>query len=223
MDESTKTKAVWGEYEFNIIKGKGIDIGCGTDPITEDVIKFDMDSGDANDIIKSVNEQYDYVYSSHCLEHMVDPRKSLKEWWALVKPGGHLILIVPDEDLYEQGYWPSLFNPDHKATFTISKQKSWSPCSHNILDVIKDLEHAVLVNVKLLDRHYKRRLLNHGRYSWRLAFCSVRASYILQKRLNNIGFNIKMVLDFFMCILGLPVDQTTGRAMAQIQLIVKKE
>ena len=52
---------------------------------------------------------------------MRDPRSAIAQWWGLVKPGGVLFVIVPDEDLYEQGFWPSRFNCDHKWTFTIAK------------------------------------------------------------------------------------------------------
>ena len=44
----------------------------------------------------------------------------------MLEPGGHLIVTVPDEDLYEQGHFPSDYNRDHKWTFTIHKPKSWS-------------------------------------------------------------------------------------------------
>jgi hypothetical protein len=66
---------------------------------------------------------------------MHDPRKALLECWQLVRVGGHLFFIVPDEALYEQGVFPSRFNADHKATFTISKAQSWSPISINVLDL----------------------------------------------------------------------------------------
>ncbi len=46
-------------------------------------------------------------------------------------------MTVPEEDLYEQGVWPSRFNPDHKWTFTIAKSSSWSPRSINVVDVVK--------------------------------------------------------------------------------------
>jgi SAM-dependent methyltransferase len=109
-----------------------------------------------------VHEQFDFVYSSHCLEHMRDPRSALLEWWKLVKPGGHLLFIVPDEDLYEQGVFPSRFNSDHKATFTISKARSWSPVSINVLDLARTLPNAELVSLVLHDHSYDRRLLRHG-------------------------------------------------------------
>jgi 2-polyprenyl-3-methyl-5-hydroxy-6-metoxy-1,4-benzoquinol methylase len=80
--------------------------------------------GDANEISRFVSEQFDYVYSSHCLEHTRNPRTTILDWWKLVKPDGHLFVMIPDEDPYEQGVFPSRFNDSHKATFTISKARS---------------------------------------------------------------------------------------------------
>src|ERR1700682_1052705 len=128
-DESSKTRRLWGPLEASVLRGDGIDIGCGTDPVFPDVTPFDVAQGDANHVSRYVDRQFDFVYASHCLEHMVDPRLALVAWWGLVKPGGALFFIVPDEDLYEQGFWPSRFNADHKWTFTISKHSSWSPVS----------------------------------------------------------------------------------------------
>jgi len=117
--EASKTKQILSEDEKKIFQGKGIDIGCGLDPILPSARPFDIKDGDANVITQYINEEYDYVFSSHCLEHMRNPSEAIQEWWKLVKEEGHLIFTVPDEDLYEQGYFPSLFNDDHKSTFTI--------------------------------------------------------------------------------------------------------
>jgi SAM-dependent methyltransferase len=162
MDETSKTKKIWGPLELKILQGSGIDIGCGPDPVFPDVRQFDIKDGDANHITQFVHEQFDYVYASHCLEHMRDPRQAVLEWWQLVKTGGHLFFIVPDEDLYEQGVFPSRFNPDHKATFTISKSQSWSPASVNVLDLARSLPGGDLVSLTLQDRGYDRSLLRHG-------------------------------------------------------------
>ena len=51
---------------------------------------------------------------------MRDVPQALEQWWQLVKPGGAMVIVVPDEDLYEQGAWPSLFNRDHSATFRLN-------------------------------------------------------------------------------------------------------
>lgn len=162
MNETSKSKAVWGDVEKQILRGSGIDIGCGPDPVSETVRKFDMGDGDANKISEFVKEQFDFVYASHCLEHMHFPAKAIAEWWKLVKPGGHLFFMVPDEDLYEQGVFPSRFNPDHKATFTLSKAKSWSPVSINVLELANSLPGARIVSLVLHDHGYDRSRLRFG-------------------------------------------------------------
>lgn len=39
---------------------------------------------------------YDAVLSSHCLEHVADPLRALGEWSRVVRPGGCLLLALPD-------------------------------------------------------------------------------------------------------------------------------
>lgn len=215
--EATKTREFWGPEVVSLLRGDGIDIGCGPDPVTPEVDRFDVDDGDANQITKYVNKRYDFVFSSHTLEHMRDPHAALREWWALVKPGGHLIVIVPDEDLYEQGHFPSIFNGDHKWTFTIAKARSWSPKSINVLDLVRSVD-ADLVSVTLQDQRYDRRLLRFGSTRWerrtgrriqRLAtkFPALSAAAFVAARL-----------------LGVVIDQTaaTDGALAQIQIVLRR-
>ena len=89
--------------------GTGIDIGAGLDPLgvyaplfplMGPVRAWDMIDGDAMLMEGVADRSYDFVNSSHCLEHLADPGVSLQS--------GHLLIIVPDEDLYEQGVWPSM-------------------------------------------------------------------------------------------------------------------
>lgn len=156
MNEAQKTYALWPEPIRDLVRGSGIDIGCGDCPISESVIPFDRNQGDANHILKYVNSKFDFVFSSHCLEHMNDPSSALLDWWSLVKPGGALIVIVPDEDLYEQGMFPSIFNFDHKHTFTICKQSSWSNKSLNMYTLTKALPNGNVVRLILQDHNYDR-------------------------------------------------------------------
>lgn len=44
------------------------------------------------------NESYDFVLSSHCLEHLADPIGGLEEWTRVLRPGGVLALAVPHKD-----------------------------------------------------------------------------------------------------------------------------
>lgn len=130
----------------DVFVGDGIDIGAGNDkldicpefPLIKSVKGFDVGNGNAQYILKYEEpKSYDFVYSSHCLEHMFDPAQALEDWGSLVKKDGYLVIVVPDEDLYEQGVFPSRSNRDHKFTFTLNKYKSWSFASINLLEMIE--------------------------------------------------------------------------------------
>lgn len=58
----------------------------------------------------------DAVFSSHLLEHLDDPEKALKEWWRVIKVGGHLVLYLPHRDLYPNSPKDG-GNKDHKWNF----------------------------------------------------------------------------------------------------------
>lgn len=42
------------------------------------------------------DSSYDFVLSSHCLEHVANPLAALKEWFRITRPGGWLVLALPD-------------------------------------------------------------------------------------------------------------------------------
>jgi len=66
------------------------------------------------------------------------------------------VITVPDEDLYDQGVFPSTFNRDHKWTFTIFKTQSWSDRSLNLLDMMRDIgEAAEVVRIEQLSANYR--------------------------------------------------------------------
>jgi len=153
-----------------VFRGRGIDIGHGGDLLNRDNLfpnvrscdGFDQRDGDAQHILRHRSGQsYDFVYSSHCLEHLQDPASALRSWFDLVRPSGFLILVVPDEDLYEQGNWPSRFNADHKWTFTVRKRQSWSPRSINVVDMYLDsLSAFSFIRISLLDDNYDYAIAN---------------------------------------------------------------
>jgi len=112
-------------------KGCGLDIGCGSlkeekgyaplNKITPTAIGVDRGytniSGDAYDLHWFRDSVLDFVFSSHLLEHLHHPKKAIKEWWRVLRKGGHLVLYLPHRDLYptiESGKG----NKDHKFDFT---------------------------------------------------------------------------------------------------------
>ncbi len=53
---------------------------------------------EAGDLSKIENEVYDFIASCHCLEHVANPIKALKEWNRVLKPGGLFVLVLPDKN-----------------------------------------------------------------------------------------------------------------------------
>lgn len=227
MNETSKTRAVRPHnFDQLYLQGRVIDIGCGDDLVCEWAERFDVEDGDANDILSHrALESYDAVHSSHCLEHMHDPVAALAQWWSLVKPGGFLILVVPDEDLYEQGCWPSQFNSDHKWTFRLDKKSSWSPVSHEIRSLVATLPNAKTLGAEIHDHGYDYTLQ---------AKCGdpVREPTWLIGKMNrkirkaNIRESAKVRLwravDKYARYRNVLVDQTMRDALAQIQVIAQK-
>lgn len=108
--------------------GHGIDIGSGDDILDksvftriESVLPYDKDQGDANLCQNLADNSFDFVYSSHCLEHMNNVEQAFRNWLRICKPGGHLVVAVPHEVYYEKNIWPSFFNQDHKFSFRLEQ------------------------------------------------------------------------------------------------------
>lgn len=151
-DESKKSG--WRYHKY--LLGDGIDIGCGNDPVLPGVRKFDIihGDGDAQKMDSIGDESFDFVYSSHTLEHVHNPLEALLNWWRILKFNGHLVVMIPEEDLYEQSIWPPAWNDDHKRTFAIHRDKSWSPQTTNVLDLVRHLPDHKLLLIETLDANY---------------------------------------------------------------------
>lgn len=106
-----------GFYDL-YVRLPGLDIGCGIDPVHPDFDRWDIRFGHADaTVLDGVPDgRYATVYSSHLLEHLVDPVAALREWWRVLGRNGHLIVAVPHRDLYERRLTlPSVWNSDHKS------------------------------------------------------------------------------------------------------------
>lgn len=109
----------------------GLDVGCGPKKVWPHLIgidngvdtqlfgvqmKPDMVVSSADRLGIFADNAVENVYSSHLLEHIVQWQAALREWWRIVKPGGHLCLYLPHADLYPNVGQPGA-NPDHKHDF----------------------------------------------------------------------------------------------------------
>lgn len=57
----------------------------------------------------------DYIFSSHCLEHLENYVKALKHWKEVLRPGGQLFLYLPHPDMK---YWLPQNCEKHLHQFT---------------------------------------------------------------------------------------------------------
>lgn len=169
--------------------GDGIDIGGKPDPLSlygeffplmGDIKIWDLEDGDAQFMETVADDSFDFVNSSHCLEHLRDPAEGLRNWLRIVKPGGYIVALVPDEDLYEQGIFPSTNNLDHKHTFTIFKEKSWSPASINLLTLFAQLgPQARVERIEQLNSSFRYALPRYDQTVTPIGECAIE--FVLRK------------------------------------------
>jgi ubiquinone/menaquinone biosynthesis C-methylase UbiE len=177
-------------YANTYFAGNGIDIGAGDDslgkykqqfPLMTEVRAWDLPDGDAQEMATVEDNTYDFVHSSHCLEHMVNPYQAYKNWLRICKPGGHIITTIPDEDLYEQGVFPSTFNNDHKSTWTILKEKSWSPVSINVLELVYQFRSEIeVLKMELINGAFNYNLPRIDQTYHSISECAIE--FIVRKR-----------------------------------------
>ncbi len=185
-NETSKCKELrkqLGHFDL-YLNGEGLDIGCGPDKLIIEngvVLGWDLQQGDATFLGGLEDNSFDFVYSSHCLEHMYDVGTALANWTRVLKPGGWLYIVVPDYTLYEHNCWPSKYNSNHKVSFS---------CSVTRTDVMRK-NHYCLPDDLLLELPQMRLdmvFLQHDNYNY------------------NRG----------------DIDQTRGKALAQICIILQK-
>lgn len=115
-------------------RGIGVDVGCGSKKTHPNALGVDITSkGEAGkfgsekrriseaDIHASGDNLYmfadgvlDYVVARHNLEHYEDPIKTLKEWKRVLRRGGVLGIVLPDNDELDT----IKIDPTHKHVFT---------------------------------------------------------------------------------------------------------
>ena len=193
MRELTKSiarRAADSRFIRTYFVGEGVDIGGAPDPLSlyteffpliRSVRIWDMPDGDAEFMATVPDETFDFVHSSHCLEHLRNPIQGINNWFRILKPGGHLIATVPEEDLYEQGIFPSTFNLDHKWTFTVNKESSWSLNSINLLTLLTELGASADIRlVAVEDRLYRYELPRFDQTSTPVSESAIE--FIVRKR-----------------------------------------
>jgi len=154
-------ETIFRRLEFNQVinytKGVGVDIGCGLNKIHSCAIGIDFRLGDKDfgypfgaNIKCSRNNEclqlpffsdecLDFAFSSHCLEHFSNPRKSIQEMLRVLKPGGNLVLILPDMRYYPRK-GEAEANPDHE----------WDCSPSTLIEMVTAIGESELVQIDTL-------------------------------------------------------------------------
>jgi len=83
---------------------------------------------------------YDFLVSSHAIEHIANPLKAMREWKRVIRPGGYLALVVPDK---------------HR---TFDHRRPTTPMHHLVQDLERDVGEDDLTHVDESERlHDDRR------------------------------------------------------------------
>jgi SAM-dependent methyltransferase len=177
-------------YVNTYFTGAGIDIGAGGDGLTKyrqqfpfitEIKEWDRADGDAQFMEGVADNTYNFIHSSHCLEHINDPYEAFEHWIRICKPGGHIITTIPEEDLYEQGVYPSTFNGGHITTWTIMKEESWSPVSINLLEFLYQFKAQIEIKkIELLNASYIYDVTRFDQTYDHISECAIE--FIVRKR-----------------------------------------
>lgn len=133
-------------YAKYFCKGVGIDIGCNNEEWSFPGSKcIDIEFNDPWDAYNLPDEKYDYIFSSHCLEHLNDWVGALDYWTDHLKDdSGVLFLYLPH---YDQKYWRPWNNRKHNHAFFPQIIVDYLTDSgyKNIIHSEKDLNHSFIV------------------------------------------------------------------------------
>ena len=105
-------KIVWEVAPY--LKGRGLDLGAGMFKILPHAISIDSGEHsatfghpfvanlrmDCEKLDAFSSQSMDFVFSSHLLEHIVNYKAALREWWRVIQIGGKLVLYLPHKSFY---------------------------------------------------------------------------------------------------------------------------
>ncbi len=98
-------------FALEVCKGVGYDIGCNRKEwCFADSFPIDIVFDTPYNAYELPDMQVDYIFSSHCLEHLRDWVEALDYWYTKLKKGGVLFLYLPHPS---QTYWKPWHNRKH--------------------------------------------------------------------------------------------------------------
>lgn len=130
-------------FAQQVCKGVGYDIGCNRIEwaLPKSIpVDITLSEYSANNLPET---KVDYIFSSHCLEHLDKWVVVLDYWTSKLKQGGVLFLYLPH---YDQEYWRAWNNRKHVNIFTpkIIKDYLISNGFKNVFVSERDLNHSFM-------------------------------------------------------------------------------
>lgn len=184
-----------GEYLSQMLersKGKVLDLGCGFGDLLEDLTRRGCDAcgvevnpraveaclkkglkvaGGTLENAHFENESFDTVILCHLIEHLPDPKATLKEIYRILKPQGLVLIYCPNADSYFADffgkYWQGWAMPLHfyhftsrtiqdlacGAGFKVNKIRAVTPewiFSGSLNQYLSDRQRGILLNLQKL-------------------------------------------------------------------------
>lgn len=99
-------------YAKHFCKGNGVDVGCNRlEWCFPEAIPVDPIISSSTHAMDLGISGLDFIYSSHCLEHLDSWTEAVEYWTKCLRSGGVLFLYLPH---YSQRYWRPWNNKKHK-------------------------------------------------------------------------------------------------------------
>ena len=80
-------------------RGKGLDVGASSWPLPGAISVQDEGGQNAYTLDNFQNGELDYIFSSHCLEHLERWQEALRLWIRKIKIGGIIFLYLPHNSM----------------------------------------------------------------------------------------------------------------------------
>lgn len=132
-------------FAQEVCRGFGADIGCNrAEWSLPGSVLIDPAIDPAHDAMELPAVKFDYIFSSHCLEHLQDWVAALDHWATRLKTGATLFLYLPHSD---QQYWRPWHNRKHYHSFSPETIKAYLVDRgwRNIFVSQRDLNHSFAV------------------------------------------------------------------------------
>ena len=132
-------------YAKYLCSGMGYDIGCRKKEWAyPGSIPIDISFNDGYHALNLPNKNVDYIFSSHCLEHLDNWIEAMDYWYDILKSGGILFLYLPH---YYKIFWRPWNDKAHKHIFTLKIIKDYMKNKGyiNIFNSKKDLNYSFMI------------------------------------------------------------------------------